>query len=174
MTLWRDHDRETSANRIKSLDSRGCPGDCQGGASPQNYGYRPKGVSRRSTVTRRRTGTVTRRSVQEYLAAQRERIRAGPACGPQPVAGRDGHRHGLSPEGHHSSSCDRLPPARDVAAASAGPGSTTARWRARHRSSGRPRGPIGAKRRQPFVPELLERLTACGPLRVAPETAGGD
>ena len=114
---------------------------------------------------------MTRRSVQEYLAAQRERIRAGPACGPQPVAGRDGRRHGLSPEGHHSSSCARLPLARDVAAASAGPGSTTARWRARHRSSGRPRSPIGAKRRQPFVPELLERLTACGPLRVAPETA---
>ena len=103
---------------------------------------------------------MTRRSVRDYLAAQRERLRAGPACGPQPVAGRDGHRHGLSPEGHHSSSCDRLPPARDVAAASAGPGSTTARWRARHRSSGRPRGPIGAKRRQPFVPELLERLLA--------------
>src|SRR5262249_61187250 len=32
-------------------------------------------------------------------------------------------------------------------------------------------GQIGAKRLPPFVPELLERLTACGELRVAPPTA---
>jgi hypothetical protein len=32
-------------------------------------------------------------------------------------------------------------------------------------------GQIGAKRLQPFVPELLERLAACGELRVAPPIA---
>lgn len=32
-------------------------------------------------------------------------------------------------------------------------------------------GQIGAERLQPFIPELLDRLTACGELRLAPETA---
>jgi len=43
------------------------------GASPQNYGYRRTGVNRRSTVTRSKGVTVTRRSIREYLAAQRAR-----------------------------------------------------------------------------------------------------
>src|SRR5215467_274641 len=45
---------------------------CQGFASPQNYGYRTGGLSRRSTVTPKGVA-VTRTSVREYLSKQRER-----------------------------------------------------------------------------------------------------
>src|SRR5262245_47177385 len=45
----------------------------QEAASPQHYGYQSKGVKRRNTVTRREGVTVTRTSVQGYLAAQRGR-----------------------------------------------------------------------------------------------------
>src|SRR5438132_4604169 len=46
---------------------------CQRGASPQNYGYRRGGISRTSAVTTPKGVTVTRTSVREYLARQRER-----------------------------------------------------------------------------------------------------
>src|SRR5215475_1661617 len=43
------------------------------GASPQNYGYQRGGISRTSAVTTPKGVTVTRTSVREYLARQRER-----------------------------------------------------------------------------------------------------
>src|SRR5713101_6454378 len=51
--------------------------EAQEGALPQNYGYRRKGVRRRSTVTAEEGVTVTRKSVEEYMAAQRERYVRG-------------------------------------------------------------------------------------------------
>src|SRR5437764_6804382 len=45
----------------------------QAAASPQNYGYQRRRVNRRSTVTSPRRVTVTRASVREYLATQRQR-----------------------------------------------------------------------------------------------------
>ena len=94
----------------------------------------------------------------------------GPAAGRQPVAGRDGHRHGL-PEGHQSARGDRLATARDVAAAWAGPGSTTARWRLRHRFSGRPRARSGRNDGSRSCPSCGSASPRAGALRVAPETA---
>jgi hypothetical protein len=113
---------------------------------------------------------VTRRSVQEYLAAQRERyVRAARAS-----------RSRLLDEMVAVTGYHRKAVIRQLRQTRAGP------WR--RRRVGRPRqydgavataaqvlweaaGQIGAKRLQPFVPELLERLTSCGELRVPPRTA---
>jgi hypothetical protein len=108
--------------------------------------------------------------VQEYVAAQRERYVRAPRAGrsrllDEMVAVTGYHRKALI---------------RQLRQTRPGP------WR--RRRVGRPRqydgavataaqvlweaaGQIGAKRLQPFVPELLERLTAYGELRVAPRTA---
>ena len=113
---------------------------------------------------------MTRRSVREYLAKQRERY------------------HGLTrPErsrllteivavtGYHRKAvlrCLSLLPRRRVSGRPVGRprryGADVARvaqvlWQAV--------GQIGAKRLQPFVPALLERLIACGELTVRPSTA---
>ena len=113
---------------------------------------------------------MTRRSVQEYLAAQRERyVRAARAS-----------RSRLLDEMVAVTGYHRKAVIRQLRQTRAGP------WR--RRRVGRPRqydgavataaqvlweaaGQIGAKRLQPFVPELLERLTSCGELRVPPRTA---
>jgi hypothetical protein len=113
---------------------------------------------------------VTRRSVQEYLAAQRERYRQAPRAGRTRLLDEM-----VTVTGYHRKAVIRqLRQTR--------PG------RPRRRRVGRPReydgavataaqvlwdaaGQIGAKRLQPFVPELLDRLTAYGELRVAPRTA---
>jgi hypothetical protein len=110
---------------------------------------------------------VTRRSIRDYLATQRARYaRASRA-----------ERHTLLDEivavtGYHRKALIRhlrqsrpAPPgARRVGRPRAyGPAVARAAavlWDAA--------GQIGAKRLQPFVPALLERLTACGELRLAP------
>ncbi len=113
---------------------------------------------------------MTRRSVQEYLAAQRERYGRAPRA----------VRTRLLDEMVTVTGYHRKAIIRQLRQTRAGP------WR--RRRVGRPRqydgavataaqvlweaaGQIGAKRLQPFVPELLERLTACGELRVGPRTA---
>jgi hypothetical protein len=113
---------------------------------------------------------VTRRSVQEYLAAQRERYLR---------AAREPRTRLLDEmvavTGYHRKAVIRqLRQTR--------PRPRSGRPVGRPRQYGRPvaraaqvlweaAGQIGAKRLQPFVPELLERLTACGELRVPPATA---
>src|SRR5215470_1945691 len=151
--------------RNPSLGAR----SCQARASPQNYGYRTGGLSRRSTVTPKGVA-VTRTSVREYLSKQRERYQGL----------RRPERSRLVTEivavtGYHRKAVLRCLRA-------------TPRPRAGRRPVGRPRrygsdvarvaqvlweaaGQIGAKRLQPFLPALLDRLVACGELTVAPTTA---
>jgi len=127
-------------------------------------------VSRRSTVTTPKGVTVTRTSVREYLAKQRERY--------QQLARRDRSRlltEIVAVTGYH-----RKAVLRSL--------SVLPRRRAGRRPVGRPRrygadvarvaqvlwqaaGQIGAKRLQPFVPALLDRLVACGELSVSAATA---
>ena len=52
------------------------PGECQGDASTQNFGYQGPGSSSEVTVTNPpQEGPVTRASLREYAAVQRERYR---------------------------------------------------------------------------------------------------
>jgi hypothetical protein len=114
---------------------------------------------------------VTRRSVREYLARQRGRYVATPRA----------ERGRLLDEiaavtGYHRKAIIRAlgpgrPPARGGRAVGRprryGPGVAAAAevlWEAA--------GQIGAKRLQPFVGELLERLTSCGELAVTAATTG--
>ena len=53
--------------------SRRARRECQRIASPQNYGYPSRGLSRRGAVTVPAEGTVTRASIREYLTTQRKR-----------------------------------------------------------------------------------------------------
>src|SRR5215813_6703411 len=142
---------------------------CQGFASPQNYGYRTGGLSRRTTVTPKGVA-VTRTSVREYLSKQRERY--------QGLRRRERSRlvtEIVAVTGYHRKAVLRCLRA-------------TPRPRAGRRPVGRPRrygsdvarvaqvlweaaGQIGAKRLQPFLPALLDRLVACGELTVTPTTA---
>lgn len=107
---------------------------------------------------------MTRTSLREYLAAQRIRYR---------LASRAQRSHLLDEvvaiTRYHRKAAIRL--LRETPRARAGPapvgrprrygtavaGAAQALWEAA--------GQIGAKRLQPFVPGLLERLTACGELR---------
>jgi Integrase core domain len=114
---------------------------------------------------------VTRESIREYAAAQRERYR----CATRAEKGRILDEV-VAVTGYHRKAAIRL--------LRRAPRPPTARPRA-----GRPRvydaavagaarvvweaaGQIGAKRLQPFVPELLDRLVACGELALGPATAG--
>lgn len=110
---------------------------------------------------------MTRTSIHEYATAQRARYQGAP----------DGQKRRILDEvvavtGYHRKAAIRLlrrPPGRG-----------------RRPRSGRPRvygpavaaaaevlweaaGEIGATRLQPFVPELVDRLAACGELRLAPD-----
>src|SRR5207302_8917625 len=159
-----DHRRSSSEREPRP---RRAPG--QGLASPQNYGYRKGGVSRRSTVTTPKGVTVTRTSVREYLAKQRERY--------QQLARRDRSRlltEIVAVTGYH-----RKAVLRSL--------SVLPRRRAGRRPVGRPRrygadvarvaqvlwqaaGQIGATRLQPFVPALRAPLAACCDLSVSAAT----
>jgi hypothetical protein len=108
---------------------------------------------------------VTRASLSEYAAVQRERYQHAPRA----------EKHRLLDEvvavtGIHRKAAIRLLRRR--------PRAPTARSRAgRPRCSGpevgevlwQATGRIGAHRLHPFVPELLDRLTQCGELTVAPD-----
>ena len=113
---------------------------------------------------------MTRRSVREYLAAQRERYGRATRA----------ERHALLDEivavtGYHRKAVIRhlrqsrppRPGARPVGRprhyGPAVAAAATVLWAAA--------GQIGAKRLQPFVPALLERLTACGELHLPPGPA---
>jgi hypothetical protein len=112
---------------------------------------------------------VTRASIREYLATQRVRYR---------LASRAGRRRLLDEvvavTGYHRKAvirCLRDTPRPRVSGAPVGrprqygPAVAVAAqvlWEAA--------GQIGAKRLQPFVPELLARLTACGELALSPAT----
>ena len=125
---------------------------------------------RGNTVTHTKGVTVTRRSIREYLAAQRERYQR---------ASRDTRRQLLDEmgavTGYHRKALIRhlrhprprplggRPVGRPRQYGPAVAAAAQVLWEAT--------GQIGAKRLQPFVPELLERLTAWGELRVAPPTA---
>jgi hypothetical protein len=127
-------------------------------------------VIRRSTVTQTKGVTVTRRSIREYLAAQRERYQRASretrrTLLDEIVAVTGYHRKAVIR--HLGQSRSPHPGARPVGRPRRyGPAvaaAATVLWEAA--------GQIGAKRLQPFVPELLDRLTAWGELRLPPATA---
>ncbi|MFQ5567754.1 MAG: transposase family protein [Paracoccaceae bacterium] len=139
-------------------------------ASHQNLGYRRGDRKSKVTVTNlsAEEGTVTRASLREYAAIQRERYHAAPRA----------EKHCLLDEvvtvtGVHRKAAIRLlhrPPRAPTARPRAGrprlygPAVAAAAqvlWEAT--------GRIGAPRLHPFVPELLDRLTQCGELALAPD-----
>jgi hypothetical protein len=140
----------------------------QGRASTQNLGYRRRGRTSEVTVTNLpEEDAVTRASLREYAAVQRERYQHATRA----------EKHRLLDEvvavtGMHRKAAIRL--------LRRAPRAPTPRSRA-----GRPRcygpavaaaaevlwqasGRIGAHRLHPFVPELCERLTQCAELPLAP------
>jgi hypothetical protein len=124
----------------------------------------------RNTVTKMKGVTVTRRSIREYLVAQRVRYQRArrPDRGTlldEIVAVTGYHRKGVIR--HLRQSRPPRPGARPVGRPRRyGPAiaaAATVLWEAA--------GQIDAKRLQPFVGELLDRLRAWGELHVAPPTA---
>jgi hypothetical protein len=140
----------------------------QPAASTQNFGYRTEARKSEVTVTNPpQEAAVTRASLREYAAVQRERY--------QQASRSDKHRlldEMVAVTGMHRKAAIRL--------LRRAPGVVVARPR-----SGRPRqygpevaaaaavlwqasGRIGAHRLHPFVPELLDRLLQCGEVSLAP------
>src|SRR5437899_4378369 len=137
-------------------------------ASTQNFGYRTEARRSEVTVTNPPVeATVTRASLREYAAVQRERY--------QQASRADKHRlldEMVAVTGMHRKAAIRLlrrvprtvptppragRPRRYGAAVAA---AAEVLWQA----SGR----IGAHRLHPFVPELLDRLLPCGELTITP------
>lgn len=113
---------------------------------------------------------MTRTSIREYLAAQRIRYRLASRA----------QRSRLLDEvvaitRYHRKAAIRLLRDTPRARASQAPVGRPRRYGAAVAAAARvlweAAGQIGAKRLQPFVPELLERLTACGELALPPATA---
>src|SRR5881296_2412812 len=142
----------------------------QDAASHQNLGYRAGGRTSEVTVTDSgpKEETVTRASLREYAAVQRERY----------LTATRGEKGALLDEvvavtGLHRKAAIRLlrrPPRASTARSRAGrpriygPAVATAvevLWQAT--------GHIGPHRLHPFVPDLLDRLTRDGELTLAPE-----
>src|SRR5436309_8714125 len=146
--------------------SRSRQGTGQGPASTQNFGYRTE--ARRSEVTVTNPppeAAVTRASLREYAAVQRERYRQASRS----------EKHRLLDEMVAVTGMHRKAAVRLLRRAT--------RTGAARPRSGRPRqygpevaaavlwqasGRIGAHRLQPFVPELLDRLVQCGEVNLPP------
>src|SRR5262249_28660780 len=138
-------------------------------ASPQNDGYPARVGASQSRLPGGEEGTVTRRSVVEYVAAQRERY--APASRPEKGRLLD---EMVAVTGYHRKAVLRLLGGRRRAPPSGrrpghpreyGPAVAAAAqlvWEAA--------GQIGTKRLQPFVPELVARLRACGGPALEPAT----
>src|SRR5262249_43819131 len=137
-------------------------------ASTQNFGYQRPGGSSEVTVTNpSQEGPVTRASLREYAAVQRERYRQ--ASRPEKRQLLD---EVVAVTRIHRKAAIRLLRRAPRIRATPGPGGrprtygpdvaaiTEVLWQA----SGR----IGAHRLQPFVPELLDRLLRCGELTLPP------
>jgi hypothetical protein len=112
---------------------------------------------------------VTRGSIREYAAAQRERYRrAGRAAKGRLLD------EVVAVTGYHRKAAIRLlrrAPAAPAARAGLGrPRTYDAAVGGAARVLWEAAGQIGAKRLQPFVPELADRLLACGELALAPTT----
>src|SRR4029453_19592760 len=153
-----------SMTRPARGESRPLRGRSPGDASTQNFGYRRRPRRSEVTVTNPdEEGTVTRASLREYAAGQRERYQHAPRA----------EKHQLLDElvtgtGMHRQAAIRLlrraprpptAPSRAGRPRCYGPAVAAAAevlWQA----SGR----IGAHRLHPFVGELLERLIRCGEL----------
>src|SRR5213593_2064642 len=144
------------------------PAPCQAPASTQNFGYRRR--SRNSEVTVTQTTeevSVTRASLREYAAVQRERY--------QNASRLEKHRlldEMVAVTGLHRKAAIRLLRRVPRARAQPGPGGRPRRYGAEVAAAAavlwQASGRIGAHRLQPFVAELLDRLTQCGDLTLAP------
>src|SRR5947208_8630495 len=148
--------------------SRSRQGTGQGPASTQNFGYRTEARRSEVTVTNPPVeATVTRASLREYAAVQRERY--------QQASRADKHRvldEMVAVTGMHRKAAIRLlrrvprtvptPPRAGRPRRYGAPVAAAAEvlWQA----SGR----IRAHRLHPFVPELLDRLLQCGELTITP------
>src|SRR5712692_7789729 len=143
---------------------------CQGHASHQNFGYRAGGRTSEVTVTNSepREVPVTRPSLREYAAVQRERYLAATRAEKGALL-----NEVVAVTGLHRKAAIRLlrrPPRAPTARSRAGrprvygpavAAAVEVLWQAT--------GHIGPQRLQPFVPELLDRLTRDGELRLAPD-----
>src|SRR5262249_2567265 len=140
----------------------------QADASTQNFGYRRP--ARRSEITVTNPpgeATVTRASLREYAAVQRERY--------QQASRSEKHRlwDGMvAVTGMHRKAAVRLrrrPPRVTPGPPRAGrPRRYGAEVAAAAEMLWQASGRIGAHRLHPFVPELLDRLVQCGALTVTP------
>ena len=142
---------------------------CQERASTQNFGYRRRVPCSKVRVTESiQEVTVTRASLREYAAKQRERYQGATRA----------EKHRLLDEivavtGIHRKAAIRLLRRAPRPRATPGPGgrpreygpAVAAAAEVLWQASGR----IGAHRLHPFVPELLDRLVRCGELVVAPD-----
>ena len=160
-------DRSDRWRELSLADRRG-----QGRASHQNFGYRAGGRTSEVTVTHSepREEPVTRPSLREYAAVQRERYLAATGAEKGTLL-----NEVVTVTGLHRKAAIRLlrrPPRAPTARSRAGRppvyGSAVAQalevlWQAT--------GGIGPQRLHPFVPELLDRLARDGELRRAPEVA---
>src|SRR3989475_9559755 len=150
--------QESTSRRVGSM----------GSASTQNFGYRTEARRSEVTVTNPpQEAAVTRASLREYAAVQRERY--------QQASRSEKHRlldEMVAVTGMHRKAAIRLL-------------RRATRTGAARPRSGRPRqygpevaaaaavlwqasGRIGAHRLQPFVPELLDRLVQCGEVNLPP------
>src|SRR5713226_7148091 len=156
------------SNMLGQLSAR--DGSGQGRASHQNFGYRAGGRTSEVTVTHSepREVPVTRPSLREYAAVQRERYLAATRSEKGTLL-----NEVVTVTGLHRKAAIRLlrrPPRAPTARSRAGRpsvyGSAVAQalevlWQAT--------GCIGRQRLHPFVPELLDRLARDGELRLAPK-----
>ena len=112
---------------------------------------------------------MTRASLREYAAVQRERYRRAPRAEKHRLLNEVVAVSGLPPQGGHSPAAAPVAPAHESPPLGPPRAGTAPPWPPRPSCSRRPRATSAPHRWHPFLAELLDRLTRTGNLLVTPD-----